>query len=219
MQRQVFARRPHGTLEIDICFECHCLWLDQYEASQLTPGAVMELFRTIHAKASEHAKPVATHARCPKCQGALVFTNDYQGSNRINYYRCPQWHGRLTTFFQFLREKHFVRDLTPAEIAGLRVRMEQVRCSSCGGAIDIGRDAACGYCRAPLAILDADAVERTLRELSDEERRRQVVDPSAAIEALLAGQRIERRLARIETGATLPAFDLVQEALHRLMSD
>ena len=219
MHRQVFARRPHGTLELDLCFECHCMWLDQYEASQLTPGAVLQLFRMIHERGTEQARPVAANAKCPVCRGDLLHTHDFQGSNRITYHRCPQWHGRLTTFFQFLREKHFVRNLTPAEIEGLRVTMKQVRCSSCGGAIDIARDAACGYCRAPLAILDADAVERTLRQLSEQERRSQVVDPAAAIDALLAGKRIEQRLARIESGATSPAFDLVHEALHRLMAD
>jgi hypothetical protein len=37
-------------------------------------------------------------------------------AGRFSYWRCPDEHGRLTPFFQFLREKQFVRSLTPAEL-------------------------------------------------------------------------------------------------------
>jgi hypothetical protein len=149
-----------------------------------------------------------------------------QRSNHISYYRCAGGHGRFTTFFQFLREKNFVRSLTVAEVNQLKVHMAQVRCSSCGAPVNLERDAQCGYCRAPISILDAEAVKHTIAELSEEERRRKQVDPAAAIDALLAGKRFERKMARIEGSAVTAGpwiganvVDLVGEALDFLMSD
>jgi len=95
----------------------------------------------------------------------------------------------------------------------LRATVKQVRCSSCGAPIDIERDAACGYCRAPLAILDADAVQRTLDELASRQRAKPVPDAGAAIDAILAGRRTQRRLDRQEAGYSDGAVDLVREVL------
>ena len=212
MRHETFARRPEGKVALDICFECQSIWFDQYESSQLSAGATIDLFRMIHERGASPARPVADTARCPRCRGKLKLTHDLQGTNRITYYRCPDWHGRLTTFFQFLREKHFVRSLSASEIERVRATVGQVRCSSCGAPVNVEKDAACAYCHAPLAILDAAAVERTLAELSAKERDRAVADPTAAIDALLAGKRTEERLNRIERGVP-DGIDLVREAL------
>jgi ribosomal protein L31 len=219
MQRQAFARKPQGGVDLDICFDCHAIWFDQYESAQLTPGAVLELFRLIHERSSTPVRPLAESARCPTCRSRLQLTYDVQRTNRISYYRCPEAHGRLTTFFQFLREKNFVRSLTVPEIDRLKAIVAQVRCSACGAPIDLARDSACAYCRAPISILDAEAVQKTLAELDEQERRRKQVDPLAAVNGLLAGKRFERKLAKIEgrPGWGLDPVDLVEEALDFLM--
>ena len=216
MRRQALARKPDGTLELDICFECQSIWFDRFESSQLTAGATIELFRLIHEGASSDARPMSSTARCPRCRQALLATHDIQRTTPFTYFRCPQWHGRLITFFQFLREKNFVRSLSAAEVARLRATVTQVRCSSCGAPVDVEKGAACEYCHAPLAILDADAVRRTLAELSTEERRRTVPDPAAAIDALLAGQHTARRITRAEQVASQSGVDLVLEAIAAL---
>jgi len=213
MRRQLFARRPEGEVTLDLCFECQALWFDYFESSQLSPGATIELFRLIHEHGATPARPLPDVAGCPVCHKRLLLTHDVQRGNRFVYHRCPERHGRFTTFFQFLREKHFVRSLSPAEVQRLRATLTQVRCSSCGAPVDIERDAACGYCHAPLAILDAEAVQRTLDELSAKEKSRPAPDPAAAIEAILAGKRTERRLARIERGTVDEGVDLVREVL------
>lgn len=219
MQRRTFERRPLGRVDLDLCFACRAIWFDQYESAQLTPGAVLELFRAIHEGHDEPPRPVSEAASCPACRRRLLLTHDIQRTNRITYYRCPEGHGRLTSFFQFLREKSFVRSLTGPEIDRLKVNVAQVRCSSCGAPVNVERDAQCAYCHSPLAILDAEAVRRTIAELDNEERRRRHVDPAAAIDALLAGQRFERSLASVEGRSILPmgAVDLVEEALGFLM--
>jgi uncharacterized protein YbaR (Trm112 family) len=200
MDQRSFERRPVGILELDLCMSCHAIWFDPHESAQLTPGAVMELFRLIHEHEGDPARPLRDVLPCPVCRERLSFTRDIQRTNRISYYRCLAGHGRLTTFLQFLREKNFVRDLAPGEIEQLRARVAQVRCSSCGAMIDLARDAQCSYCRAPVSILDADAVAKTLAELDAAERKRVTVDPQAMIDGLLAGKEVERRLAKAEVG-------------------
>jgi hypothetical protein len=225
MQRREFERRPLGKVELDLCFSCRAIWFDAYESAQLTPGGVIELFRELHLDPGEAPHPLADGTRCPKCHDRLALTHDFQRTNRITYYRCAHGHGRLTSFIQFLREKNFVRSLTLAEIERLKVHVAQVRCSSCGAPVDLERDAQCAYCRAPIAILDAQAVERALAELSAAERKRTTVDPTAAVDALLAGKRFERTLSHVEgpvmvsSGMVPVLVDLVGEALGLLLEN
>ena len=229
MQRRAFDRRPDGRVEIDLCFSCRGIWFDQYESSQLAPGAVIELFGLIHEQ-SPDPRPLGERLPCPRCERALALTHDIQRTTRITYYRCTGGDGRFTTFYQFLREKQFVREMTPVEVQRLKAQVAQVRCSSCGAPIDLARDAECRYCHMPLAILDADAVRKTLTDLSEAERARHRVDPTAPMQAQLEGQRILRRLAQYDShaangwpvdaaGAGLGVFDLVSGAIDFLMTD
>ena len=219
MARQAFARKLTGTLDLDLCFDCQAIWFDAFESPQLTPGAVIELFRTIEAQRARAARPLPEALRCVTCRGRLVLTHDVERTNRITYYRCPQGDGRFTTFLQFLREKEFVRSVTPVEIARLRATVAQVRCSSCGAPVDIAKDAECRYCHAPVSVLDVDAVRRTLDQLEAEERRRCTPDPAAAIDGLLEGRRAARRIDAASQGIALrEPVDLVHEALSLLTS-
>ena len=220
MQRLEFERKPVGLLDLDVCFDCQVIWFDQYESAQLTPGAVLELFRQIHEHEPREERRMPAGVRCPECLKALVYTQDLQRTNRIAYHRCPERHGRLSTFYQFLREKNFVRSLSPAEIDQLKATVTQVRCSSCGAPVDLERGTACSFCRAPISILDPDAVRRTVEELGEAERGRQRVDPQEAMNALLAGARFHKNeWVRSPGPPRNAAVDLVNEALHMLMSD
>ena len=208
MERRQFARKPHGTLELDICWTCHQIWFDHHESIALAPSAVLELFEAIDAHREKPVRALAQSARCPRCSAALLTTHDVQRSNRLTYLRCPQGHGRLTSFYQFLREKNFVRSLTVGEVARLRATVQQVRCSSCGGGVELAREMACSYCSAPLSILDADAVKKTLQELGGgTERTRAALDAMAMADSLIDRERKRR------TGV-----DLVDEALHVLLA-
>jgi hypothetical protein len=119
-------------------------------------------------------------------------------------------HGRLITFYHFLREKQFVRSLSGAEIMRLQATVKQVRCSSCGGPVNVEKDAACSYCHAPLSILDTDAVQRTLAEL-DAAERKEIKRPdveAASLGAFLEARRVERRLEAEPSG-----IDLLRETI------
>ena len=196
MEKRTFGRHPVGDVIIDVCWDCHALWFDQYESSALSPRAVMELFRLIHEHRDQPARPLADAMACPHCRSKLSHTQDIQRTNRITYHRCTNGHGRLTTFFQFLREKQFVRSLSKLEIDSLRATVKQVRCSSCGASVDLARDSACSYCRSPISVLDAAAVDKTLAALADADRKRttpNAEEMAAAFESLVATHKDVRR--------------------------
>ncbi|QJR15832.1 zf-TFIIB domain-containing protein [Usitatibacter palustris] len=196
MQSRALERHVGGLIELDLCFDCHAIWFDQYESGQLAPGAVIEIFRLIHENQDKPARPLADRLNCLHCREKLVFTNDMQRSNKISYYRCAQGHGRFTTFVQFLREKNFVRTLSAPEIQELKATVKQVRCSSCGAAVDLSRDAACAHCRSPVAILDAEAVKRALADLDAKSRGRMNPDAARAAEVM-----VPARIAQAEAKA------------------
>ncbi len=216
MRRRSFPRKFTGALDLDLCFDCQAIWFDQFESAQLTPGSVLDVFRIIHEQSGHPAHPLSDTLRCVACRTRLLLTHDIERSNRIVYYRCPEGHGRFTTFIQFLREKNFVRSLTGLEVERLKATVAQVRCSSCGGPIDLARDPECPYCHAPISILDADAVNHALKDLSEQEQRRANVDPSAAIQAMLAADGLDRSMAMRASGA-FPPVDLVRQALGLLI--
>lgn len=188
MEKAAFGRQLTGTLRLDLCYPCHAIWFDRNESMQLAPESVIELFRQIHRHQGEPRYPLKSDPACPRCRAGLLRTQDLTRSGRFSYFRCPAGHGRMTPFFEFLREKRFVRSLDPGELHRLRAQVKQVRCSGCGAPIDIQRDMACGFCKAPVAILDADAVEKALKQWSDAAARRPL--PSRArIEAAMAEAR------------------------------
>jgi Zn-finger nucleic acid-binding protein len=196
MQSRTLARTSGGDLQIDLCHPCHAIWFDRNESLQLAPRAVIELFRDIHRHRDDARRPLAETSKCPHCRTALVLTRDVGKAGRFTYYRCPQDHGRLTPFSEFLREKQFVRALSPAELARVRAELKTVRCSGCGAAVDLERESKCGFCRAPIAILDPDAVERAVKMWSEAEARRVRPTREKLAEALLDMQAVESKARR-----------------------
>ena len=196
MQARTLARNTGGDLQIDLCHPCHAIWFDRNESLQLAPGAVIDLFQDIHRHRDEARRPLAERPQCPHCRAALALTRDVGKAGRFTYYRCPQDHGRLTPFSEFLREKQFVRSLSPVELARVRAELKTVRCSGCGAPIDLERESKCGFCRAPIAILDPDAVERAVRMWSEAEARRARPTREKLAEALLDMEAMESKTRR-----------------------
>ena len=175
MQQERFESVTGGEVGVEICYPCCLIWFDSLESAQLAPGGVIELFRKIHAHRADVRHALPERMACPRCKQTLKLTNDMVKSGPVSYHRCVQGHGRLTSFFHFLREKEFVRNLTLRELNSIKERLAEVRCSGCGGPIDLTRDTACPHCRAPLSVLDAQAVEKKLNALA--ERQAKSKDP------------------------------------------
>jgi hypothetical protein len=180
---------PHGRSEIDLCDACHALWFDAFESVRLTPAATLALFREVNGAAAPERRAMPEALPCPRCRSTLAPTQDVQRATRFTYWRCAKGHGRFTPFVQFLREKNFVRPLSPAEIERLKLHVRTVRCSGCGAAVDLARDMVCRYCRAPVEALDAGAVADTVAALEHAEVRRTTIDVDGLADAVLARHR------------------------------
>lgn len=184
MQTIAVESRSVGRIDIDVCVQCFVIWFDNAESAQLAPSAVVELFKIVNASSDKPRLPLATGLPCPRCRVRLNLTHDICKAGRISYYRCPT-HGRLTPFYQFLKEKQFIRQLSATEIGQLRVDVKQIKCSGCGGAIDLEKDTACSYCGAAVAVLDADAVTKAMEVWAAAAERRRNSSPAEISEATL----------------------------------
>lgn len=174
--------RTGAQINIDVCTQCSVIWFDHAESAQLAPSAVVELFKIVNACSDKSRLPLASVLPCPRCKVRLKLTHDICKAGRMSYYRC-QTHGRLTPFYQFLTEKQFIRHLSPVEISQLRVEVRQIKCSGCGGAINLENDPACAYCGAAIAVLDADAVTKAMQVWSAAAERRRNSSPAEISEA------------------------------------
>ena len=186
MQGHDFEQNYHGAVRVDLCFDCAGIWFDPLCSTRLSPNSVIELFRQIHSRLDGAHAPLAKRLDCPRCGDALALGFDLCKAGRFSYFRCLHGDGRYTPFFQFLREKQFVRTLSPAEIDHVRSQVRQILCSSCGAPIDLEHDRECRFCRAPVSYLDSEAVEKALHMWSDAARQRQAgVTPEALGEAMM----------------------------------
>jgi Zn-finger nucleic acid-binding protein len=164
-------------VEIDLCFPCHVLWLDKRESYHLTPRGTLDLFKVLSDHREDPRHSLENGNRCPRCGRRLSLSHDIGKAGRFTYYSCPADDGRLTPFSEFLKEKQFVRSLTPAEQERIRAEIRTAQCSGCGAPVDLAGAFRCEHCQSPITVLDPNAVEDTLRRLQDADRRRNEVDP------------------------------------------
>ena len=196
MSEQSLTGHLSTPVKIDVCFACQAFWFDGYESLRLAPASVLALFRLIGEQGATKPVKPSDQCCCPRCHMRLAPTHDMQRNTRFEYLRCPAKHGRLTTFFNFLREKDFVRPLPPEQVEDLRRNVQSVNCSNCGAAIDLVSGAECSHCGSPLSMLDmrqAQALVETLRQADAEK----TLDPSWPMRA---------EQVRLETEAQFNAF-------------
>ncbi|HXT04170.1 MAG TPA: zf-TFIIB domain-containing protein [Casimicrobiaceae bacterium] len=218
MRSLALPRAPLAPLSIDACDDCQALWLDATESQQLTPGAVIALFRAIGSSQPTRRDAYPALLPCPRCTTPLTLTQDLQHTTRFTYYRCRYGHGRFTPYVQFLREKNFIRPLDPAELGRLRAIVTTVRCVSCGGPVPLDRSAVCPYCGAPVMLLDPHSVEQALDRLNDAETKRTASEPITG-DALIAIANVERALAQNRRPfESESGVDLIMAGLHALRS-
>ncbi len=163
---------------IDMCETCQAFWFDGLESLQLEPGSVLELFRIVGKAGGGVRAPLANSARCPRCSAELLKTFDQQRDSRFEYRRCPEGHGRLTSFYNFLREKNFIKPLSAAQIEELRRNLRTINCSNCGAPVDLAKGTACAHCGSPLSMLDVGQAEALVAALHEKSVKARHVDPT-----------------------------------------
>src|SRR6266568_862398 len=159
MQRLTLDAVLGGQVDIDVCTQCRAFWFEPFETLHLRPASTLKLFSLIaHPNAAATAFPTTSH--CPQCGAQLRLTHDRQRNTPFTYWRCDAGHGRFTPFIDFLREKDFIKPLSPQQIAELRQSVQTIHCGNCGAAIDLAHDSTCGHCGAALSMLDLSKVTR-----------------------------------------------------------
>jgi len=227
MQEQALDGHMGRPVAIDICHGCQSFWFDAHESLSLTPGSTLQLFRVIGERAARPQRTNADLSRCPRCKAHLRRSHDMQRTTKFEYLSCPNGHGRLTTFFDFLREKDFIRPLTPQQIVDLRRNVQTVNCANCGAPIDLTTGSACAHCGTALSMLDMAQAERLVAQLQKAEARdHQPIDPSLPIELARARRETELAFAKLEGSdqwyKDVTSLDLVGaglRAVFRLMKD
>lgn len=186
-----------GTVTVDLCITCHTFWFDAYESLKLSPASTLKLFAQIGERATGAKAPMASAPRCPRCRARLLPTHDWQGNTPFAYWRCDHKHGRLITFFNFLREKRFVKVLSAAQLEELRQHIQIVNCSNCGGPIDLTRASACGHCGSPVSILDMKQAEELVSQLRQASAPRPI-DPALPLNLIRAKREVETAFAEMD---------------------
>ena len=189
-----------GTVTVDVCLACQSFWFDGYESLQLTPGSTLRLFRIIGDESSAARTPMPPVTACPRCAMRLVPATDMQRNTRFRYGRCPRGHGRFITFFDFLREKHFVQNLSAAQVDELRAQVQTVNCSNCGAPIDLATTSSCGHCGSPLSMLDVTQADALIAQLRAAEAAPAAVSPTLPLDLLMARREVERSFAFPDRG-------------------
>ena len=202
MQEQRLEGHHGQPVVVDLCHPCQAFWFDQYESLRLTPGATLSLFRVIGENIAQPAASRADLAKCPRCHARLRPTHDMQHTTRFEYLHCPHDHGRLTSFFDFLREKNFIRPLTPEQIAELRRNIQIVNCSNCGGPIDLALGGDCSHCGSPVSMLDMQQAASLVAQLrSADAGEKQPIDPALPLAMARARREAEQAFAGLEGDA------------------
>ena len=218
------AHRVDGHLgkqvDVNVCVPCQSVWFDAHEHLQLTAGAVLTLFRVIGENVARPQWQDRDLAYCPRCKGQLRRTQDIQRNTHFEYFRCPNQHGRLESFFDFLKEKDFVKPLSPHQIAELRKIAHAVNCSNCGAPVELAVNAQCSHCGSPLTMLDLDQAERLIEQLKQAESDSKTIDPSwplAVAAARLETEKTFRALGPRQAREENELRDLVGDGLGVLM--
>jgi len=185
-----------ASVDIDLCTACQAFWFDKYESLKLSPASTLKLMKLI-GECSAKGRPafssfssLSSRLQCPRCDTDLLETHDLQRNTRFSYRRCENEHGRFISFFDFLKEKNFIRALSAQQIADLRKKIQIVNCSNCGAPIDLTTAAACAHCGSPISMLDMDQPQQLLNQLKQAAEPRSI-DPTLPLELAHAKRHVD----------------------------
>ena len=121
MNPEVLTGHLGTAIDVDICLPCQAFWFDSSrEPAALASRRAQALPRHRRARAGDARRRRPARRPVRDAASACCSTHDQQRSTQFQYLRCPRGHGRLISFVDFLREKDFIRPLTPQQIDELR---------------------------------------------------------------------------------------------------
>jgi hypothetical protein len=182
MESMTLDANVTAPLEIDVCTSCQAFWFDKYESLKLAPASTLKLMKFIGEHTTRGKQMTVEKVVCPRCGVHLKATTDMQRETKFNYWRCPQEHGRFIRFYDFLREKNFIRSLSGHEVNELRQKMQTVNCSNCGAPVDLTGTSICSHCGSPISMLDMKQGEQLLAQLKRAADGVRPVEPATLLE-------------------------------------
>ena len=182
METMTLAANVTAPLDIDVCAGCQAFWFDKYESLKLAPASTLKLMKFIGEHTTRGREVTVEQLQCPRCSVHLKATTDMQRETKFNYWRCSNGHGRFIRFYDFLREKNFIRALSPKEIGELREKIETINCSNCGAPVDLESHTVCAHCGSPISMLDMKQGDRLLAQLKQAADGIKPVEPKALLE-------------------------------------
>ena len=181
--------RWNTPLTADVCTACQAFWFDQHESLKLSPASTLQLMKFIGEHSSAPKPTLSGVLQCPRCQGRLSLAHDMVRNMHFTYWTCASGHGQFIGFFEFLKEKNFIRALSPQEIHQLKQNVQTVRCSNCGAPIDLQSNSDCPYCHSAISILDMKQQQQMLAQLK-EAAEPKAVDPTLPLKLAMAKEQI-----------------------------
>ncbi len=204
-------------LHIDSCAQCHVFWFDGRESLQLSPVTTLALFKIVGDAAQQPRQALPPVMKCPTCRSQLRLTHDKQRNIPFTYHRCPHEHGRLTSYFDFLRQKNLIRPLTPDQLTTLRQNIQMINCANCGAPVDLAHHSACAHCGTPLSIVDMKQAGDVIEQLRAAARSDGDVDPDLPIRLAAARREVDRAFAEMASepwhSPSPPSVDLIGAGL------
>lgn len=186
--------------DLDHCASCGGLWFDRLESQHLTAGGTLSLLERMADVPTPGA--IRLQPRCVRCRAKLREVTDMQRGTRFTYHACPSGHGRFITAYQFLREKHLVRELSAQEVLELRAAIQQVNCVNCGGPVRLAGASACPHCATPVSAIDPAQLRRELTALRQRDNEEGRVDPTLPVRLAHERAKAERAWADAGEGLT-----------------
>jgi hypothetical protein len=181
------ASRLGNQFTIDVCPPCQAFWFDRHEDLGLSPASTLQLMKYIGEHSSARRQAFTDRLMCPHCGSGLTLAHNMTRNVRFVYWQCSSQHGHFISFFDFLKEKNFIRPLSPQEIQHLREIVQEVHCSNCGASVNLQTNSACPYCHSPISILDLHEQQSMLAQLKEAaDASAKPVDPALPLKLAMA---------------------------------
>jgi hypothetical protein len=154
-------------LTVDVCTTCQAFWFERHEDLGLTPASTLQVMKYIGDHSSTPKPALPDRLMCPHCGSGLTLAHNMTRNVRFVYWQCSSQHGHYISFFDFLKEKNFIRPLSTQEIQHLRESVQEVHCSNCGGSVNLQTSSTCPFCHSPISILDLRDQQSMLAQLKE----------------------------------------------------
>ncbi len=157
MTKLGLAAHYQRKVEIDVCDACSLIWFDNTESVRVAGPGVVDLVRRIHKamQSPRPLQPLPNTLPCPICTSPLKRVANISRFGRSSQLECPQKHGAIQSFTQFLAEKGFFRPFSWQDIKDMVQAGKRPSCINCGASLEARPHDECPYCRSPVGMIDA----------------------------------------------------------------